>query len=120
MRNIIKKGLILLSLNLILPTQVLSQTILDDSQTKTLSIILAEHQKFTEENPLLKQQITNLKELNYLYVQSDSIHKIEIKDLTKRVESDKKTIQKYKSNQKKTLIGASAGGILLFIIGLIL
>ena len=89
-------------------------------QTKTLSIILAEHQKLTEENPLLKQQIASLEELNCLYVQSDSIQKIEIKDLTKRVESDKKTIQKYKSKQKKTLIGASAGGILLFIIGLLL
>ena len=74
----------------------------------------------SNENPLLKQQIASLEELNSLYVESDSIQRIEIKDLTNRVESDKKTIQKYKSKQKKTLIGASAGGILLFIIGLIL
>ena len=84
------------------------------------ALIFAEHQKLSNENPLLKQQIASLEELNCLYVQSDSIQRIEIKDLTNRVESDKKTIQKYKSKQKKTLIGASAGGILLFIIGLIL
>lgn len=84
------------------------------------ALIFAEHQKLSNENPLLKQQISSLEELNQLYIQSDSIQRIEIKDLTNRVESDKKVIQKYKSNQKKTLLGASAGGIILFIIGLIL
>ena len=84
------------------------------------ALIFAEHQKLSNENPLLKKQISSLEELNQLYVQSDSIQRIEIKDLTNRVESDKELIQKYKSNQKKTLLGASVGGIILFIIGLIL
>ena len=79
-----------------------------------------EHEKLSNENTLLKQQISSLEELNQLYVKSDSIQRIEVKDLTNRVESDKKTIQKYKSTQKKTIIGASVGGILLFILGLIL
>ena len=79
-----------------------------------------EHEKLSNENPLLKQQISSLEELNQLYMKSDSIQKIEVKDLTNRVESDKKTIEKYESKQRKFLFGASAGGILLFILGLIL
>ena len=37
-----------------------------------------------------------------------------------KVVSDEKTIKKLKSTQKKTIIGSSVGGIVLFILGLIL
>ena len=84
------------------------------------AIVLSEHQKLSNENPLLKQQIASLEELNQLYVKSDSIQRIEIKTYKDKVDSDAKQIKKLKSNQKKTIIGASAGGILLFILGLIL
>ena len=84
------------------------------------AIVLSEHQKLSNENPLLKQQIASLEELNQLYVKSDSIQRVEIKTYKNKVDSDAKQIKKLKSNQKKTIIGASAGGILLFILGLIL
>ena len=84
------------------------------------AIILSEHQKLSKENPLLKQQIKSLEELNNLYVKSDSIQRIEIDECRKRIISDSKQIQKMKSTQKKTIIGASASAIVLFIIGLIL
>ena len=84
------------------------------------AIIFAEHQKLSNENPLLKQQIVSLEELNKLYVKTDSIRKIEVTDLKNRVESDDKKIQRLKSTQKKTILGASVGGIVLFILGLIL
>ena len=84
------------------------------------AIVLSEHQKLSNENPLLKQQIASLEELNQLYVKSDSIQRVEIKTYQNKVDSDAKQIKKLKSNQKKTIIGASAGGILLFILGLIL
>ena len=84
------------------------------------AIVLSEHQKLSNENPLLKQQISSLEELNQLYVKTDSIQKIEIKDFKDRVASDDKKIQKLKSAQKKTIFGASVGGIVLFILGLIL
>ena len=84
------------------------------------AIVLLEHQKLSNENPLLKQQIKSLEELNQLYVKSDSIQKIEVKDLTDRVASDKEKIQRMKSTQKKTIFGASVGGIVLFILGLLL
>ena len=84
------------------------------------AIIFAEHQKLSNENPLLKQQIVSLEELNELYVKTDSIRTIEITELKNRVESNNKKIQRLKSTQKKTIFGASVGGVILFILGLIL
>lgn len=120
MRNIIKKGLILFLFSLLVQTPVSSQTILDSIESKTLCLILNEHEKLSKENPLLKQQINSLEELNQLYVQSDSIQKIEISELKNKVVSDDKIIKQLKSSQKKTVIGASVGGIVLFILGLLL
>lgn len=74
----------------------------------------------SDENPLLKQQINSLEELNQLYVQSDSIQKVEVSELKDKVISDEKTIKHLKSSQKKTIFGASVGGIILFILGLLL
>jgi hypothetical protein len=79
-----------------------------------------EHQKLSEENPLLKQQILSLKELNNLYIKSDSIKQSEINLYKDEVNSCEKKIQKLKSSNRKTILGASISGILLFIIGLIL
>ena len=84
------------------------------------AIIFAEHQKLSEENPLLKQQISSLKELNNLYIKSDSIKQLEINLYKDEVNSCEKKIQKLKTSNKKTVLGASISGILLFIIGLIL
>lgn len=120
MKNIIKKGLILLFISLIPKTPVLSQTTLDSLQTKTLSIILTEHEKYSKENPLLKLQIKSLEELNQLYVKSDSIRKEEIVTYQNKVASDEKKIQRLKSTQKKLIYGSSVGGIVLFILGLLL
>lgn len=84
------------------------------------ALIFAEHQKLSNENPLLKQQINSLEELNQLHVKTDSIKTIEINDLKERVASDANKIQRLKSTQKKTILGASVGGIVLFILGLLL
>ena len=96
------------------------QITLDAGQTKTLSLILIEHEKLSEENPLLKQQIHSLERLNQLYIDSDSIQFEEIKNLKLQVVSNEKKIQKMKSTQKKLIIGSSVGGIVLFFIGLLL
>lgn len=69
---------------------------------------------------MLKQQVESLEKLNQLYVKSDSIQKIEIDTYKDKVASDNKKIQRLKSSQKKILIGSSVGGILLFILGLLL
>lgn len=98
----------------------MSQTILDSLQTKTLCIILNEHEKYSIENPLLKQQIKSLEELNQLYIESDSLNKEEVKVYENKVASDAKQIKKLKSTQKKLIIGSSISGIVLFILGLLL
>jgi hypothetical protein len=74
-----------------------------------------EHQKLSNENPLLKQQIKSLEELNQLYEKSDSIQKDEIKLYKTKVASDEKKIQRLKSTQKKTIIGSSVGGIVYLL-----
>ena len=74
----------------------------------------------SNENPLLKQQIKSLEELNKLYIKTDSIQKIEIESYNNEIIKNSKQINKLKNNQKRTIIGASIGGILLFILGLIL
>ena len=119
MRNIIKKGLILLSLNLI-PLVSHSQDSISLSTQQVTAIIFLEHQKLSNENPLLKQQIKSLEELNELYVKTDSIQKVEIKTYDNKVTENSEQIKKLKKNQKRIIIGSSIGGILLFILGLIL
>ena len=119
MRNIIKKGSILLLLNLCLSIPSMSQTTSADT-LKAISLIFNEHEKLSIENPLLKEQILSLEKLNQLYVKTDSLQKEEIVLYKDKVASDDIKIQRLKSTQKKLIIGSSVGGIVLFILGLIL
>jgi len=120
MKNIIKKGLILFLFNLVVQIPVLSQITLDSIEAKETALIFIEHEKLSIENPLLKEQINSLETLNELYIESDSIQKAEINLCKDKIDSNEKQIKKLKSSQKKTIIGSSVGGILLFIIGLLL
>ena len=114
-----KKAIIVILLSLF-SINIFSQIQLSKEEAKTLCLILNEHEKFSIENPLLKQQIISLENLNQFYIQTDSIQKIEIKEYNERVISDDKKIKKLESSRKKLLVGSSVGGIILFIIGLIL
>ena len=84
------------------------------------AIIFAEHQKLSEENSLLKQQILSLEELNQLCEKTDSLNRTEIKIYKEKAESDDRKIQQLESSQKKTVKFSIAGGIVLFILGLLL
>jgi len=81
---------------------------------------LNEHEKLSIENPLLKQQISALEQMNELNLKVDSIRRIEIQDYKNDILSKEKQIKKLESTQKKTLFGSSVGGIVLFILGLLL
>lgn len=87
---------------------------------KEIALICAENEKLKIENPLLKSQVADLLKLNELNEQTDSIQKVEIDLYKKEVESNYKQIQKLKTSKKNILIGSSVGGLLLFILGLIL
>jgi len=97
----------------------MSQTTSADT-LKAIALIFNEHEHLTTENPLLKQQIASLEELNKLYVETDSLQKVEINLYKEEIISDKKEINKLKTTQKKTVIGSTIGGIILFILGLII
>ena len=79
---------------------------------KAISLIFNEHEKLSIENPLLKQQISSLEELNQLYVKTDSLQRVEISTYKDKVDHDAKTIKKLKFSQKISI----AGGIILFIL----
>ena len=119
MKNIIKRGLILLFLSLCLSTPSISQTTSADT-LKAISLIFNEHEKLSIENPLLKQQVESLEKLNQFYIKTDSLQREEINLCKDKIASDDKKIQQLKSTQKKIIRGASVGGIVLFILGLIL
>jgi hypothetical protein len=87
---------------------------------KTACLIFNEHQKLSVENPLLKQQISSLEELNKLNVATDSIRQSEIILYKEKITIDEKQIKSLKASQKKIIIGSSIGGIVLFILGLLL
>lgn len=120
MKNITKKWLILLLLNLLIPIKSISQITFDSIEVKEIALICAEHNKFSIENPLLKQQIKSLEELNQLYINTDSIRKEEIKLYNEKVASNEKQIQHLESSRRNILNGSIVGGIVLFILGLIL
>ena len=79
-----------------------------------------EHEKLSIENPLLKQQISALEQMNELNLKVDSIRRIEIQDYKNDILSKEKQIKKLESTQKKIIFGSSVGGIVLFILGLLL
>lgn len=76
-------------------------------------MIFAEHAKLTKENPLLKEKIEYYKKYIDICEQKDSLQKEEITLY-------KKEIKKCKSSKKKYIIGSSIGGIVLFILGLVI
>lgn len=87
---------------------------------KIVNIIFSEHSKLIVENPLLKEKVASLEELNQLYVKSDSLQKEEINICKEKIVSNEKKIQQLKSSRKNILTGSCVGGIVLFIIGLLL
>jgi len=116
MRNIIKKGLILLCFNLSVQIPAISQITFDSTEVKEIALIFNEHQYLSTENHLLKKQINSLEYLNNLYIKDDSLRKEEINLYKDKIISDEKIINK----QKKYIFGASIGGFVLFILGILL
>jgi len=90
------------------------------NDTTITALIFAEHQKLSIENPLLKEEIKYYKELNELCEENDSIQKEEIGVYKEGIDNANKQIKKLKSSKKKIIITSSIGGIVLFILGLLL
>lgn len=86
---------------------------------KVVNIIFAEHQKLSVENPLLREKIKTLEELNQSYVESDSLYKESITHLSDSITFKNNKITKLKKKQKRLKIGASISIVVSFLIGLL-
>lgn len=124
------KKLLTILLVILIPLIVSSQEIISRNSLlneqgeidtlKVVNIIFAEHEKLSIENPLLKEKIKSLEELNNLYCKSDSLLKKESEILKEKVAQDSKQIKKLKSSRKRIIGFSCVGGIVLFILGIIL
>jgi hypothetical protein len=70
-------------------------------QLRTTNLIFAEHKKFSEQIPLLNQQISNLEQINKSWEQTDSIRQSQllycnqvIKDKDKSIEGLNKSLKR--------------------------
>lgn len=111
-----KRILTTLFLSLLLMTPCLSQTTSEDTLRKITAIIFVEHEYLTNENSLLKDKIKRLQEVNEICEKTDSVHLEEIKIQNQELTSKDKQIKKLKNTNKTSILG----GVLLFIIGLLL
>ena len=114
-----KKLMILLFLNLVIQMPLLSDTISVDS-VKATAIIFNDHARLEKENSLLLRKIGSLEDLNKLYVQSDSIKDSEIELYKEKSNKDERKITRLKKSRKLIGIGSGIGGILLFILGILI
>ena len=104
-------------------TTTLSSTQKESLKTdtvKAVALLLAEHQKLSIENPILKEKVKALEEQNLICEQSNNIKDQEIKIYEEKAASNVTEINKLKNKNKNILVGSSIGGIFLFIIGLLL
>ena len=101
-RSMIKK-LLLLCLVLIVSTSSFSQDTLKitSEQLRLTNVIFLEHKKFSEQVPLLQQQITNLEQINESWKQTDSIRKSQLLYCNQVIEDKNKSIEDLNKSLKR-------------------
>lgn len=101
-RSMIKK-LLLLCLALIVSTSSFSQDTLKitSEQLRLTNVIFLEHKKFSEQVPLLQQQITNLEQINESWKQTDSIRKSQLLYCNQVIEDKNKSIEGLNKSLKR-------------------
>lgn len=97
------KKLLLLCLVLIVSTSSFSQDTLKitSEQLRLTNVIFLEHKKFSEQVPLLQQQITNLEQINENWKQTDSIRKSQLLYCNQVVEDKNKSIEGLNKSLKR-------------------
>ena len=122
-----KKLFLVLCLTLIALTSVNSQntstiTITSD-QLRITNLIFAEHYKFSQQIPLMKKQISDLKLINDSWIKTDSLNKLEILRYKMDVAEKDEAIKDFKQTLKrknKVILGTTAGSCILLVICLLL
>lgn len=119
------KKILCLALLMIPHTYLFSQDTLriTTDHIKIANNIFIEHKKFSEQIPLLKQQINNLEQINTTWVRSDSIKNLQITNCYTLLESKDNTIEdlnKSLKNKKDIINYGGIAGILTLVLCLIL
>ena len=97
MRNVIITILLLFHIS------VYSQDTLKitSEQLRTTNLIFVEHKKFSEEIPLLNQQISNLEQINKSWEQTDSVRQSQLIYYNQVIEDKNKSIEGLNKSLKK-------------------
>ena len=120
-----KKKFLALCLLLIVPTlSSLGDTLkITSEQLKTTNLIFAEHKKFSEQIPLLEQQIINLKQIDESWKRTDSIRKSQLHYYNLVIEDKNKSIEglnKSLKRRKNTIKYGAAVSVLTIVLCLFL
>lgn len=92
-------------------------------QLRITNLIFAEHQKYSEEIPLLKQQITNLETINDSWSKTDSIRKLQLSYCSQLIEDRNKSIDKLNKSletKKKIIAYGGTASVLTIVLCLLL
>ena len=116
-----KRKLKLLSVCLLIPLISFGQTISKDTglimtpqQLRTTNLIFLEHEKWSKQIPLLKQQIRNYQKLDSLASKHDSLQVQQLVDLNNTIDLQERKIKKLKRTKSFGM-----GVIVALVLGLI-
>lgn len=98
------------------PDELVSIT---DKQLKLANLIFIEHEKFSEEIPLLQEKISNLEKIDSTWQHTDSIRQVNELKYINTINDNNSTINRLKK-EKKILLGTSFTSIALFLLSLFL
>lgn len=98
------------------PSELVSIT---DKQLKIANLIFLEHEKMSQEIPLLEAKISNLEKIDSIWHHTDSVRSINETNYINTILNNNTDIQKLKK-EKNILFGTSITGIALFLLSLFL
>jgi hypothetical protein len=93
-------------------SQNTSTITITSDQLRTTNLIFAEHKKYSELVPLLKQENSNLQIVNETWVRTDSIRQVQLRN--QQIVIDKQ-IQDIEKANRKTKISYAVGGTVIGI-----
>lgn len=98
------------------PNELVSIT---DKQLKIANLIFLEHEKMSQEIPLLEAKISNLEKIDSIWNHTDSVRSVNETNYINTILNNNTDIQKLKK-EKNILFGTSITGIALFLLSLFL
>lgn len=98
------------------PSDLVSIT---DKQLKIANLIFLEHEKMSQEIPLLEAKISNLEKIDSIWHHTDSVRSVNETNYINTILNNNTDIQKLKK-EKNILFGTSITGIALFLLSLFL